>query len=590
MMGGWAFIMACILFSACTKYDTPTSVSAKAGGLDSTQLKIKRYVLWVNIDGARGSIVQQEVENGNLPTLKSMLLHSKYAWTGLADDHSTLNGKRGNFQEEDPITWSSMLTGMGAPMHKIESYSYTPEFDIDNKPTDKGSASYFPNIAQTLVAKDPSISMSCITPWQNLNRYLGSMQSVITSSGDEATFSELLRQVTKQDYRFTLVSLRGVQDAGRAGGFKAENSQYIDNLRKIDSSLKVILDSINLRPNADYEDWLICITSDHGGTPDGQYGGNSDAERDIFGLFYYPHYSSVEMRGSSMEALRLPGGNSIRALAQDSLAHYNLTPNASLAFEMVMRGSAHPNGSYANGGSWNNNIFGKEKSWRFCRQYSATIIQAYGKLTDQNPVVRKQIDNTFLDARWHTVYSGFSPAEGQREYWTGYDGDIRYKENLALAGVTNDSSAIRLGGAATTSYVGALRIWRRQLDAVTMKRTANMLIIPDEYRDRLVCEWRFDKAHLINDSTVVNLVKGGPAFVFNKAYLPVFVKVANTLSEELENNRIMMENTLVIPQIAYWLLGTGGVESRWEGYNFLKKYTVEEQWRESGTDTTTVNQ
>ena len=61
---------------------------------------------------------------------------------------------------------------------------------------------------------------------------------------------------------------------------------------------------IGARKDAANEDWLVCVTSDHGGTDDGRYGGSSEAERDIFGIFYYDHYTPFEMKGESFYAAR----------------------------------------------------------------------------------------------------------------------------------------------------------------------------------------------------------------------------------------------------------------------------------------------
>ncbi len=40
----------------------------------------------------------------------------------------------------------------------------------------------------------------------------------------------------------------------------------------------------------------------------------------------------------------------------------------------------------------------------------------------------------------------------------------------------------------------------------------------------------------------------------------------------------MMENTLVVPQILYWLKIT--VDSKIDGFTFLNNYSASEEWRE----------
>lgn len=569
----WLFMVGCAMLSACTKYDTPDSIAAGTDALDSVKQSVKRYVLWVNIDGAAGSLVKQEVENGSMPNLKAMLANSKYMWSGISDDHSIDNGKKPEGRtEEDPVTWTSMLTGVNSNLHRVNSYAYTPEFDLDNNST----ASYFPNIVHYLSQKDPSATMSCVTPWEHLNKYLNGMQSVKTTSGDDETLSTLMDQLKNDDYRLTIASFRSVQDAGKTGGFTLNNANYVNSLKKTDEALKQLLDAINNRPNAYYEDWLVCVTSDHGGTASGEYGGSSDAERDIFGVFYYPHYTSVEMKGSTLEAMKLP---KTAALAKDSVLKYIMGRNNSLAFELVMRNNARSNGSYL-GNNWDR-LFGK-KGWGFFRQRSQVVFRTEGTGSTQIDAPHGA-PSSYTDALWHTVYSGVEPMNGNsRGYVYGLDGVEKHQTEIDSWGIENDSSYLQLGGKQpTVFYIAAARIWNKQLSAVELNEVSSLVTIPEtkSYRKNLIGEWRFSPDQLENDTVIPNLVKGGAPFIFSEK--PAFVKVANTLPAYLENNRIEMENTLVLPQVMYWLLGTNGIDSRMEGYLFLSKYNLEEQWRDA---------
>lgn len=571
----WMALLLCstVLITSCTKYDTPESVAAGVTAVDSAKLSVKRYVLWVNIDGAAGSLVKEAVEKGDMPTLKSMLSHGKYMWSGIADDHSIDHGNKPvGRTEEDPVTWTSMLTGVNSNLHRVNSYSYTPEFDIDGN-----TASYFPNIVQYMIKGDPSLEMSCVTPWEHLNKYLGGMQSVVTTSGDDETLSILSHQLKNNNYRLTLTSFRGVQDAGKAGGFTLDNADYTNNLKKVDNALKQLLDTINNRPNPYYEDWLVCVTSDHGGTKSGEYGGISDEERDIFGVFYYPHYSSLQMEGSTIEAVRIPAGQ--QAAANDKARNFIMSAGQPLSVELVMRNNARANGSYDNGGSWNR-IFGKA-SWGVFRQHS--FIDLY---TSSITGGTQEHLTSYTDALWHTYYFGYSKVNtGKRDLMIGYDGIAKTQGTRQTLANENDTSDVTLGGPSSAPlYIAAIRVWRKQLDAVTMSETANMVSIPESYRSGLSSEWIFSPDRLQNDTIIPNTVKGMPPLIFEKK--PTFIKLANTSAGMLADNRIMMENTLVLPQIIYWLLGSGGIDSRLEGYLFLPKFNLEEQWRD--VDSTAV--
>ena len=69
----WLVWFMCGLCTACTVYDTPADIAGGSSEVSQKDDGVVRYVLWVNIDGARGTVVKEEVEKGNLPVLKQML-------------------------------------------------------------------------------------------------------------------------------------------------------------------------------------------------------------------------------------------------------------------------------------------------------------------------------------------------------------------------------------------------------------------------------------------------------------------------------------------------------------------------------------
>lgn len=556
--------LLCGLCVACTTYDTPADIAGGSKDMAGSEDGIVRHVLWVNIDGARGSIVKEEVEKGNLPVLQQMLAHSKYAWTGLSDDHALLSDNRGEFSDEDPVTWASMLTGVNSRMHRIKDYSYTPDYTIGYSPV-------VPNtIVQYLSNHDPMLRMSCVSPWGNLNRYVGMMQSVVTTASDDETVETLVEQLSRGDYRFTLAGFKSVLDAGKIGGFKASNTQYVDGLKQVDVGLGRLLAAIDARENIANEDWLVCVTSNHGGTEDGRYGGASDEERDIFGIFYYSHYTPFEMKGEIVWGSRF--SNEEWAEAEDSTALYGIGARRQLTMEIKMCNIARDNQSYK-GDNWTRYI-GKD-DWGLHRQRENVKIYIKG-----NKVLEEGM-TTFNDARWHSFYVGMGPISSNgRMYIMSNDGKrLLYNETQAM-GVENDSSALVLGRSPLDFYTSTIRLWSTVLGDEYINECLSLWTLPENYsqREHLLAEWRFSPDELKNDSIIPNRVKGGPDFIFKSK--PFFVRLPNNLPDKLASGHLVMENTLVIPQIIYWLCGAGAVASNLDGYNFLSAYQTEEQWRD----------
>ena len=572
----WLVWFMCGLCTACTVYDTPADIAGGSSEVSQKDDGVVRYVLWVNIDGARGTVVKEEVEKGNLPVLKQMLAHSKYAWVGLADGHDWLPDNRGSFSEEDPVTWASMLTGVNSRMHRIKDYSYTPDYVM-------GASPVIPNtVVQYLSNNDPMLRMSCVTPWENLNHFVGMMQSVVTTASDEQTVETLEKQLSGGDYRFTLAAFKGVQDAGLQGGFKASNAQYVDGLKQVDTYLGRLLEVIGARKDAANEDWLVCVTSDHGGTDDGRYGGSSEAERDIFGIFYYDHYTPFEMKGESFYAARFSATE--WATAEDTTAFYGIGADQQLFVEMNIRNTPSEKQSY-NGPNWTY-LMGK-KGWGMFRKGDDVRFR-----TAVNGTIEEAVKGC-NDARWHSWYMGLgATTTGGRTYQISYDGRVQRSGLTSAMGLKEDSSALVMGkgswpnydGNASSSlspyYVASLRLWYALLPDVNVEELACMLEVPSDYplRDHLIGEWRFSPAESTADSNIPNRAVGWPEVVFITDF--DYVKVPNTLPDKLASGHLMMENTLVVPQIIYWLCGADAIDSKLDGYNFLSAYKTEEQWRD----------
>ena len=135
----------------------------------------------------------------------------------------------------------------------------------------------------------------CVTPWAKLNKnMLNNAKTTITSENDVQTRDVVLNHIANEDYTFILADFSGMLEAGKSGGFKADNAAYVSALKTIDGYIGEFLSAIDARENAFYEDWLIVVTSNHGGSADGRYGGTSEVERNTFGLFYYNHYTEKQ--------------------------------------------------------------------------------------------------------------------------------------------------------------------------------------------------------------------------------------------------------------------------------------------------------
>lgn len=557
--------------AACTKYDSPESVAGGIEKTDSVELTLTRHLLWVNIDGARGSLVKQMCEEGELPNISSLLKHAKYAFSGISDSGYGVPGESNSSSGEDPLTWASMLTGVGGYLHFIHDGSYMSDYQTGNNGALKQTISFFPTIVQYLSTENSKLHVSVVTPFANLNKYLGDASSVKTTADDAETQTELSEQLADKDNSLTIASFRSVWDAGCDGGFSLDNAAYKNSLKKVDEYVGNLKKTIEARPNPDYEDWMIILSSNRGGSADGTHDRYTDSDRDIFGVFYYDHYTPYEMKGSTIEAPLFCGSDRLVGQVADTLGEYSIK-GKTLALEFNIRMMPKSDGTYK-GNNWDQ-IIGKSL-WGAYRQN--TTVSSYIDYRKYEKAITAANDNL-----WHSFFLANTNDNGKIKGATCYDG----KRVLTAEGYQadkDDYSYLYVGNALlpTAYYVSTIRMWDSDLDDPSISTLANTVgLLPETNKNRghLLGEWILAPEYLKNDTVIENSVKGGPYLKFN--HKPTFVRIANTLPDMLASNRLMMENTLIAPQIIYWLCGASAVNAKFEGLCFLKSYALEEQWRD----------
>ena len=163
--------------------------------------------------------------------------------------------------------WCSILTGVWADKHGITANSITKS--LDHK-----------TLLTTLVEEDVIDSSSFITKWKghfdrknatyndekayceenNLN------VSFNRCKDDVASHEYTLNEVKKTDCAdFIFVIYEPTDSTGHGYGFTINNPRYKEAFKTADQYGLETIDAIKARETYDTEDWLIIITSDHGG-------------------------------------------------------------------------------------------------------------------------------------------------------------------------------------------------------------------------------------------------------------------------------------------------------------------------------------
>lgn len=555
--------MSILLVTSCTKYETPPPI---AGDIpEDGDSDVKRRVLWVNIDGAVGQIVKE-----NLPThVEGMLPHSKYTFDALAD-----NRILENTDAEDVTNWTTLLTGMNAGAHMVRDDSYIPDINVDPAQPNQRVV-YYPNIMELIVESTPRARTLCVTPYRSLNEnMLGNAFRTVTSASDEESRDVIVESIENDEMDFTLVSFNDMMEAGKNGGFTANNTAYLAALQTIDGYIGECLEAIKNRENVANEDWLVVITSGHGGTASGSWGGASRQERNALCIFYYERYSSVEMKGQMLHATYFNNSNSATVVDPDEI--YSAGEGKALSVEVLMRLEPRSEGGYG-GNNWDR-IMGK-RSWGLFRQRSDVVFRM-----DSGELGERAIEeavNSFNNSLWHSYQLGMtSPTRVSKEFVILYDGIVAKSGLSATTGYTEDRNDFVIGGTGvpTPYYIAEIRIWNKMLDEDTFRDVHSQLDIQPNHPqyEHLVGYWKLTEDELVDERTFKNRIEGMPDLVFNN--IPRIAEFANTLPAQRASGALIIENIMIAPQILYWLRAV--VPTDMNGFTFLNGFSHEEEWRE----------
>lgn len=179
--------------------------------------------------------------------------------------------------------WCSILTGVWASEHGITANGITKSLE-------------YKTLLTTLIEESKIDSSSFITKWKghfdrknatyneekdyceenNLNVSFNRLKN------DEASHEYTLNEVSKKDCAdFIFVIYEPTDSTGHNYGFTINNPRYKEAFNTADQYGFETINAIKQRATYDTEDWLIIITSDHGGIGT-DHGGASIQERMTF--------------------------------------------------------------------------------------------------------------------------------------------------------------------------------------------------------------------------------------------------------------------------------------------------------------------
>jgi predicted AlkP superfamily pyrophosphatase or phosphodiesterase len=229
-----------------------------------------KKVLFIGIDGTRFD----SIEKAETPSLDALVAEGIHSPTCL------ILGDR--YQKNDTVSgpgWSSILIGVWADKHGVQNNSFKGRNYAD-----------FPHFFTRLKEARPDAKTVSLVTWEPVHSLITSAADVSINYEekdhgvmdydryDTAATDEAVKQLTTGNPDALFLYIGQVDVAGHTHGFHPTVPQYLQAIERADKLVGRAVAAVKGRKTAAEEDWLVIVTSDHGGRGTGHGGGHTSPE------------------------------------------------------------------------------------------------------------------------------------------------------------------------------------------------------------------------------------------------------------------------------------------------------------------------
>lgn len=222
-------------------------------------------VLILGVDGLLPAALRTALPD--CPTFASLMEHGAWTFTASTDAHA-ISG----------AGWSNILCGVWPHKHRSPDNSFrTVRYDL------------YPHFLRRLAQERPDLKAASITSWAPLDEVmLGTIGPAIRifhdyekDNGDVNCTRAAVAAMADPDLDLMFLYYADVDVAGHNHGFSPFVPEYLAEIREVDAMIAEVLGALRARPRHAHEDWLIILTTDHGGSLDKNHGKNEPSNREI---------------------------------------------------------------------------------------------------------------------------------------------------------------------------------------------------------------------------------------------------------------------------------------------------------------------
>ena len=213
-------------------------------------------VLIIGIDGCRADVA----ETATTPYLDGLKSNGLYSVDALNDD-ITISGPG----------WSAILCGVWSDKHLVTGNNFSGNNYAD-----------FPSFFKRVEEYDSTLNTVSICHWSpiNTNIVVNDADVVTNTNSDFSVAMEAAFHLENNDPHVMFLHFDEIDGAGHGNGFAGDVPEYVAKIEEVDEHIGTVIKALELRPNYAAEDWIVLVTSDHGGI-NFSHGGNTFEEENV---------------------------------------------------------------------------------------------------------------------------------------------------------------------------------------------------------------------------------------------------------------------------------------------------------------------
>jgi len=393
------------------------------------EVNVKK-VLIIGIDGC----MPVGINAANTPSLDALMANGTYS----------LEARNTGITSSGP-GWSSMLTGVWDDKHGVVDNSFL------------GSKfNRYPHVFKRIEEYNASYRTVSVSQWHPINdKIVNGDADAIRNSEDTSvdTKNKAVAELGVEDLTALFVHFDDVDHAGHGTGFSIANPNYIQAIERVDTEIGAVMAAVKARANYEKEDWIIILSTDHGGKGR-SHGGNSEEERIIFMIASGDSVPNKEITKTTTETVVPPVDNCLSSATElhfenDGLvkipnnAIYNFGENQDFSIECRVRTKDPSDVCIVGKKDWNNGtlpgyVFSFKPS---TQKFKVNVGDGTNRVDVETAVIS--------DNEWHTLSATFDRDGMLRVY---IDGTLSNSASMSAIGDIDNAFPLTIGADGNSAY------------------------------------------------------------------------------------------------------------------------------------------